>query len=319
MLILSGETMGSTWHVHIAEALATQQIEGLQEKIESVLETVNQHFSPFMPQSELSQFNDKQSTEPIHISQAMRKVVAQALKLCEQTNGVYDITVEPLVNVWGFGAQEVSTHPDDEQVRQALQRVNYRHLCLSEQGLCKHDPQTRIDLCSIAKGYGVDGVAEVLEQVGIKHYLVDIGGELRISGNRYQQAWRVGVERPQWGGGVYEQVLMFKDINLGVATSGNYRNYFKDQGKVASHEINTKTGYTSVSTLLSVTVLADNCMVADGYATALFLLGEKAFEFAEKQQLAALFMVHSKATEQPYRLQMSSAFQHIIQQNNDKL
>lgn len=313
MIILSGETMGSTWHIHIAETLDSQQIEELQKKIESVLDDVNQHFSPFIAQSELSQFNDSSSTFPIKISQSMREVVTQALWLCEQTQGVYDITVEPLVNIWGFGKKEVSHHPEAEQVAQALRFVNYQNLQLSDQGLRKQFPQTRIDLCSIAKGYGVDKVAQVVEATGVKHYLVDIGGELRISGNRYQQEWRVGIERPQWGGGAYEQILTFKDVDIGVATSGNYRNYFKDKGKVASHEINTKTGYTNVSKLLSVTVLAENCMLADGYATALFLLGDRAFKFADKHQIAALFLVYDVNQPQSYTLQMSSAFQEFMQ------
>lgn len=311
MTILSGETMGSIWQVHIAEALASRQPEVLQAEIECVLDDVNLLFSPFIEQSELSQFNANPSTLPIQISQPMREVVTQALWLCEQTQGIYDITVEPLVNIWGFGAKEVTEHPDAEQVEQALRFVNYQNLHLNEQGLRKQFAQTRMDLCSIAKGYGVDKIAQVLEEAGIRHYLVDIGGELRISGNRYQQEWRVGVERPQWGGGAYEQILAFKDVEIGVATSGNYRNYFKDKGKVASHEINTKTGYTNVSQLLSVTVLAENCMLADGYATALFLLGDSAFEFAEKQQIAALFMIYDANQPQSYRLDMSTTFQQF--------
>ncbi|NOL49676.1 FAD:protein FMN transferase [Pelistega europaea] len=312
MVYLTGETMGSSWNVHIAQEVAQVAKERIQSMIEMVLEEVNQQMSPFIPQSEISLFNDNPSTAPIALSPAMYYVVRQALTLCEQTDGVYDITVEPLVNIWGFGAKEVKSHPDDAQVADTLRYVNYRYLSLTEEGLRKEYPQTRIDLCSIAKGYGVDKVAEVLEKEGIHHYLVEIGGELRLSGSRYDQAWRVGVERPQWGGGVYEHMLTFKEVTIGVATSGNYRNYFKDKEKVASHEINTQTGYTKVSEILSVTVLAENCMLADGYATALFLLGEKAIEFAEKQQIAALFIVNDDSHEKGYALRISSAFARFI-------
>ncbi|WP_065238979.1 FAD:protein FMN transferase [Gallibacterium genomosp. 3] len=313
MFSLSGETMASIWNVKIAETVSKSKQEMLENKIKRVLYQVNQQMSPFLPNSEISQFNASTSTDPIRISPEMRLVVDKALTICQETQGIYDITISPLVNIWGFGALDVEKHPSSEQVARALKKVNYQALCLSDDGLSKQQADIHIDLCSIAKGFAVDRIAEILENQGLQNYLIEIGGELRLSGSRYGQTWVVGLERPQWGGGVYEQILTFKDVSKGIATSGNYRNYFKDDGKVAAHEINTKTGYSSTSSILSVTVIADNCMIADGYATALFLLGESAFEFAEKHKIAALFMVSSPSSSQLYQLQCSRHFLQTIQ------
>ncbi|WP_065236890.1 FAD:protein FMN transferase [Gallibacterium genomosp. 3] len=316
MFSLSGETMASVWNIKIAETVSKSEQERIEKEVKRVLHQVNQQMSPFLPYSEISQFNTNTSTAPIRISPEMRLVVDKALTICQETQGIYDITVAPLVNIWGFGALDVDKHPSSEQVAIALKKVNYQALCLGDDGLSKQRADIHIDLCSIAKGYAVDRLAEILENQGFKNYLVEIGGELRLSGNRYGKAWVVGVERPQWGGGVYEQILTFKDVNKGIATSGNYRNYFKDRGNIAAHEINVKTGYSSNSSILSVTVIADNCMTADGYATALFLLGEKAFEFADNHKIAALFIVSSPTSAQSYKLQCSRYFLDTIQQES---
>lgn len=317
MVTFSGETMASQWTVKIAESIPDEQLQVIQSGIEDVLAIVNQQFSPFLPQSEISQFNQNLNINlAIPISDEMRYVVENALKICSETKGIYDITIAPLVNLWGFGTTEVNEHPQSEQIKQALQHVNYQALTLNELGLCKQHPNIQINLCSIAKGYGVDQVAMFLEKLGFHHYLVEIGGELRLSGNNDGKTWVVGLERPQWGGGVYEQILTFKDVTMGIATSGNYRNYFKDKGKIAAHEINTKTGYSSASQILSVTVLAENCMLADGYATALFLLGNEALMFAEEHQIAALFMLSSPDNAAGYRIQISNTFSQIIHSQN---
>lgn len=314
MIELSGESMGSIWRVKIAEALTRSDVCQIQAKIEYILRDVNQCMSPYIDSSEIQLFNRYQGKESFPISAELRQVVSAALDICDKTHGRYDITVAPLVNAWGFGAKEVEDYPDAEQIQEMLLDVDYRKLVLNHAGLQKENPKISIDLCSIAKGYGVDQVAVFLESIGIHHYLVDIGGESRIAGSKYNHPWILGLERPQWGGGHYEYTLTFKDTRIGVATSGNYKNYRSHSGQVAAHEINTKTGCVQVSSILSVTVLADNCMLADGYATALFLLGDDAIAFANQNDIPALFMLQKGTTgsAQSYQVECSELFQRII-------
>ena len=290
MRILQGQTMGSPWLVTIADEVSDLQAERIQGGIELVLDMVNQKMSTYITNSEIEQFGRHKDGTVFPVSPEMRIVVHKALQICAQTDGMYDITVAPLVNIWGFGPTEISNYPDDDAVEHAMALVDYRKVKLVDEGLIKEHPDIKLDLCSIAKGFAVDKLAALLENFGYQNYLAEIGGESRISGHKYGEHWRIGIERPQWGGGTHEYMLTFKDVRLAVATSGNYKNYSHQEGQLATHEIDVKTGHYKSSNLLSVTVFANDCMSADGYATALFIMGDDAFVFSEREKIPALFI-----------------------------
>lgn len=285
----SGETMGTFWHVNLAERLDQKAQQDLQAQIEAALEAVNAGMSTYRDDSELMRFNRSTETTAQPISDELRRVVRKALEISAQSDGAYDVTVGPLVNLWGFGPKRRTDKPSDVEISEALALVGYEKLHLDDAGLSKSEAGVFVDLSSIAKGYGVDKVYDVLRAAGHEHFLVEIGGEVRVAGSKYGAPWRIGIERPQVGAaGSVESIVLMTQALPAMATSGNYRNYINHDGDVAYHILDPKTGLSRQSTLLSATVLAADCMSADGYATALMVLGdEAALDFADKQNLAA--------------------------------
>lgn len=308
--------MGTYWQVSIAEKLDEIEQYQLQQKIEADLKKINQQMSTYIPDSELQQFNHSLIVnEPIAISSELRYVIDAAQKISEQSDGYYDITIGPLVNLWGFGPKKVTEAPTEEAIAAAKARVGYQQLTMSEAGLAKSRQDIELDLSSIAKGYGVDIVAEEVANNGYSNYIVDIGGEVRAGGDKYGLPWKIGVQTPDINKSGVERIISLKDQTIALATSGNYLNYV-DYGNVhAAHEINPKTGMSELSSLLSVTVVAKDCMTADGYATALMALGDKnADAFARKYNLAALFIY---AGDKPgsFRVEVSPAWKQAIGEN----
>jgi thiamine biosynthesis lipoprotein len=221
-------------------------------------------------------------------------VIEQALVISELTDGAFDITVGPIVNLWGFGpGPEPENIPDDIQINTVLQNVGYHYL------QTRHDPPSiqkkrsdlYIDLSGIAKGYAVDVLAEYLEGLGISNYLVEIGGELRANGNNPDSNyWRIGIEKPITNGRMLQRVIMLD--NTSMATSGDYRNYVENDNIRYSHTIDPNTGRPISHRLASVTVIASSAMYTDALATALMVLGpEKGYHLAEDNNIAALFIV----------------------------
>lgn len=313
---LSGETMGTFWNVSIAAELDDAAKSALKQQIDTTLEAVNDSMSTYRDNSELMRFNRSRDTTVQPISDGLRRVLAKALAISEESGGVYDVTVGPLVNLWGFGPVKRQDKPTDAEIAAALQHVGYHKLHLGDAGLAKTDPDIFIDLSSIAKGYGVDRVAETIHAAGYPDYLVEIGGEIRSKGDKYGAPWRVGIERPEAGlvsGAAVESVIAMNDRLPAMATSGNYRNYAEKGGEMAYHIIDPKDGKSHRSRLLSATVLAADCMTADAYATTLMLLGdEKALAFADKHGLAAELILAGNGT--PYIIQRSKAFTQAIQE-----
>ena len=314
---LSGETMGTFWHVSIAQTLDEATQAELKKRIDVELEAVNNSMSTYREQSELMRFNRGEVTTPQAISDGMRRVIAKALEISEQSEGIYDITVGPLVNLWGFGPVKRQDKPTDAEIAEALQHVGYQKLQLSEAGLAKSDPQAFIDLSSIAKGYGVDVVAETLQKAGYHDFIVEIGGEVRASGSKYGAPWRVGIERPEQGlatGEGVENIIAMSAKLPAMATSGNYRQYAERGGEMAYHIVDPRDGRSHSSRLLSATVLAPDCMTADGYATALMVLGdEKALEFADRYGLVAELILAGD-DKQPFIIERSRAFRAAVQE-----
>ena len=309
---LNGETMGTYWQVTIADSVTDK--DSVQHQIENVLAEVNQDMSTYIPDSAISKFNQRHDHGAQKISAGFMKNILAARQISEASDGSYDITVGPLVNLWGFGPDKISAAPTQAQIDEALAKVGYEQLLIDEQAgtIAKENTQMMIDLSSIAKGYGVDAVSMHLADMGYENYLVDIGGELLAKGDKHDQPWRVAIEQPVDGRHVQQVIELdnSKNKQTAMATSGNYRNFVDYEGARAVHTIDPHTGRSSQSRLLSVTVIAEDCMYADGYATAMMAIGAKGAEaFADKQHLAVLFIYAAKEAGEGFEVVQSTAWQ----------
>ena len=306
---LNGSTMGTYYVVKLYSGQALDTA-ALQQQIDTELELVNDLMSTYRPESELMRFNRFDAGKVFPLSEQTRVVVAEALRLAEQTDGVLDVTVGPLVELWGFGAHGRIEHaPDQTDIDNARSVVGYQKLTLTADGLTKSVPQLAVDLSTIAKGYGVDRVAEILEQNGIDNYLVEIGGEMRIKGSKPDsQPWKIAIEKPVNAERSVQRILQTGD--MGVATSGDYRNYFEEDGIRYSHLIDPRSGQPIQHKTVSATVLHPSCMTADGYATALNVMpSEEAIAFANRYNIAALLVVK---TEDGFTELASDAFKPFL-------
>lgn len=303
--------MGTTYHIRYVSANPRHEPEKIKERVDAVLEQINSQMSTYDPNSELSRFNQRQTTEPVVVSRSLETVVRRALEIAEETDGLLDVTVGPLVNLWSFGPQQrPETIPTAEELADAKAATGYRHLTVENHQLQKHIPELYVDLSTIAKGYGVDRVARLLEQMEIQNYLVEIGGEMRMKGVKPgNQPWRIAIEKPDNTQRAAQRIL--EPGNSAIATSGDYRNYFEEDGVRYSHIIDPRTGKPIQHNLVSVTVLAETCMDADAYATALTVMGpEQALAFAENKGLAVLLIVRENGDFKEYT---STAFKPYLQ------
>ncbi|MDH3692801.1 MAG: FAD:protein FMN transferase [Gammaproteobacteria bacterium] len=292
-----GATMGTTYEVKIVDLSEQIDAEALGGEIETELERVNGLMSTYLVDSELSRFNTSDSTDWITVSDDTRIVIDEALGVSRFTNGAFDVTAGPLVNLWGFGPGESSSVvPSDELIQLAKASVGYRrlHTNASFSAVKKDHPDIYIDLSAIAKGYAVDKVAELLESMGIGNYLVEVGGELRASGvNQKHRNWTIAIEKPLPQQQAVQRLVRLKDA--AIATSGDYRDFFEHDGRMYSHTIDPRTGRPVDHQLASVAVISDSTMFADAMATALMVLGPiQGFELAERERIAALFIVREQ-------------------------
>jgi len=294
-ILLQGRTMGTTYNIKIVATVEQAEALQLQQKIDAVLKQVNLEMSTYIPDSEISFFNKSTSLEPVEISEGFARVLAESIRLGELSGGKLDITVGPLVNLWGFGPeQRPEAVPSDEVLASTRERIGLQNLHLNGNQLSKDIPNLYIDLSTTAKGYGVDVVAELIEANGITNYLVEIGGEMRLKGFKHTgELWAIAIEKPILDPSgeqrAIHQVIIPKDN--AIATSGDYRNYFEADGQRFSHIINPKTGKPINHNLVSVTVIHPSSMTADGLSTTLMVMGmEKGLEFAMRNDLAALFI-----------------------------
>ncbi len=303
--------MGTTYHVKVVDAPDEIVAEALQIDIDDVLSEINRQMSTYDPDSELSRFNRSNSTDWVPASPGLAEVVDAALRISQLTDGAFDVTVGPLVNLWGFGPEsQINGVPADQAVAEARARVGYQRIQVrtSPPAIRKDRADVYLDLSAIAKGYGVDQIAEYLEALEITNYLVEIGGELRGRGHNARGVdWTVAIEKPTPGERAVEQVIHIDSD--AVATSGDYRNFFTTDGLRYSHEIDPRTGSPVSHKLASVTVVTDTCMLADAWATALLVLGPKeGFEFAERQPLAAMFITAANSSFQEAKTSRFDAY-----------
>ncbi|MCJ8321178.1 MAG: FAD:protein FMN transferase [Colwellia sp.] len=296
-VLLQGLTMGTVvYNVKLIIKPQDSIVNGQQKfergevhaEIETILKQLNQDMSNWVPDSELSRFNNSTSLEPIEISSGLSRVIAESLRLGKLSNGKLDVTVGPLVNLWGFGPEQRPERvPTDEEFVKAKARVGLQYLTLSGNQLTKAIPNLYIDLSTIAKGYAVDLIAEAMERRGINNYLVEVGGEMRVKGFKHTgELWAVAIEKPITDERLVHQVIVPRDNAL--ATSGDYRKYFEADGQRFSHIIDPDTGKPINHKLVSVTVIHPSSMTADGLSTAMMVMGEdKAYKFAMENDIAA--------------------------------
>lgn len=302
LIEIPGFTMGTTYMVKVLKtgeatpAITAETTRVLSTGIADRLNTVNKQMSMWREDSEISRFNRFRETGWFDISADTARVIDEALKTSQKSGGAFDITVGPLVNLWGFGpAKEKREIPNESQIKEALAKTGYHKLSvrLSPPAVQKTDPGIYCDLSAIAKGFGVDIAAEYIEEKGFTNYLVEIGGEVRARGmNSQGMPWRVAIASPDGSSG-YQKVIFLEDAAM--ATSGDYHNYFEKDGVRYSHTIDPNTGRPITHKLASVTVIHASCMTADAMATAIDVLGpEKGYEFALKENLPVFLVIREK-------------------------
>lgn len=290
---LNGATMGTTWTVRLGNIPAGVSVPALRAEIETLLERVNAQMSTYREDADISRFNRAAVGEVLSVPEDFTRVLAAALALAEATGGAYDPTVGPLVNLWGFGPDpSLDRIPPEELLADARRQVGWQRIVFDPgSGALTQTGGLMLDFSSIAKGYAVDLLAERLLQHGIDNHLVDIGGDLRTRGQRPDgRPWRIAIERPVAGSREVHSVLALGD--RAMATSGSYRNFFRDQGRDFSHTIDPRSGYPVQHALVSVTVLHESCMQADALATAVSVLGpDEGLAYAREHELAVLMLV----------------------------
>ncbi len=313
-LQLTGRTMGTSYSVKYRPGPDTPAPAALQTAVDALLAGINRTMSTYDPDSELSRFNRMRSTDWVPASASLLAVLNAALEIGAQSKGAFDITVGPLVNLWGFGPE---FHPDriplEADIAAARARGGHDKLTLRDTppAMRKHHSDVYLDLSGIAKGYGVDRVAELMAAHGIDNYMVEIGGEVRVRGlNAQDMPWRIAIEKPSPGERSVQTVLALS--NIALATSGDYRNFFKIAGRRYSHTIDPATGWPVDNGLVSVTVLADTSMRADAWATAFQVLGpERGMTIAERLGLPVLFIIERNGQ---FEERVCCAFQQYRQQ-----
>ncbi|MDE0513812.1 MAG: FAD:protein FMN transferase [Gammaproteobacteria bacterium] len=291
----TGLTMGTSWSVMINAGALPLPRQQLKAQFDSILDRANGEMSTYLPESELSMINAADSAGRIPVSRPLMQVLQAAREVSRLTQGGFDVTVGPLVNLWGFGPEQDFTVPGQEQVDAALRMAGYEYLHLdpAASALKKAHGGIQIDLSAIAKGYGVDEIADYLERLQLDNYLVEIGGEIRARGvNREQAPWQIGIEQPVAGQRGVQRII--KLDNMAMATSGDYRNFFEQDGNRYSHTIDPRTGRPVSHGLASVTVLHPSAMLADAWATGLLVLGpEQGYATAMENGLDAYFIVRT--------------------------
>ncbi len=309
---LDGDTMGTQFNVKLVGASVDN--EALAATIETVLNEVENMMSTFRPDSEISTFNNSSTTDWYEVSPEFCSSVEEALALSTFTDGSFDITVGPLVNLWGFGPGEIiSQPPDEKEINAVMRTVGYEHLqtdC-SVPALRKNIASIALDMSAFGKGYAVDRIAAQLELRGFENYLVEVGGELRFRGeNAKGEKWAIGIEVPRANQRQPHTIIRLS--NTAMATSGDYRNFFEANGELFSHTIDTRTGRPVTHTLASVTVIDGSGARADALATALLVMGpDKGLAFATAQELAVLFLLR---TSSGIEERSTPAFEQLRQQ-----
>jgi thiamine biosynthesis lipoprotein len=295
---LTGQTMGTTYSVKLVAADQQSISDDLAAALAERLAVIDSLMSTYDANSELSNFNATEATDWVPVSAELCAIIEQALSISERTRGAFDVTVGPLVNLWGFGPDgDVQEPPSDDVIAAAIHRVgsDKLHTDCAVPALRKDQADIYVDLSAVAKGYAVDQLAVLLEADQWSNFLVEIGGELRMRGhNADSELWAIAVERPADDSREIQSVVRVTDAAM--ATSGDYRNFFEYDGQRYSHTIDPRSGRPITHNVAAVTVVGDSAADADALATALLVLGpEDGLALAAREKIAAYFLLRTDA------------------------
>ncbi len=287
---LAGFTQGTSYHI----TYESKDSINLQHEIDSILSDFDRSFSTYLTSSIISRINN--NDPDVAVNEHFIKVFNRAYEINKATDGIFDITVAPLVNAWGFGFTE-KADIDSAMIDSLLQYVGMDKVMLEDRKILKKHNEIMLDCNAIAQGYAVDVIADYFDRKGIKNYLVEIGGEINARGiNERGNVWLIGLDKPVEGNVMPGMFLQAKIRlkNSSLATSGNYRKFYEKDGIKYAHSINPKTGYPVLKKLLSATVIAEDCMTADAYATAFMVMGlEKTKEFLREHKGLEAYLIYS--------------------------
>jgi thiamine biosynthesis lipoprotein len=292
----SGAAQGTTYHIKMVLNGQDVNLEALRKAVEDIFADIDIKLSNYREDSEISKLNRQKTTAWLPISKEIAELVAIAKVVNANSAGCLDLTIKPLFDLWGFSRHEMKV-PAEADIERVLTHVGMDKIVLDQENLrlLKKDPEVGIDLSSVAQGYTVGAIANLLESKGINSYMVEIGGEMKVKGRKANgNEWRIAIEKPTpFAREVQKIISIHQENGEAVMTSGTYRNFFEENGKAYSHIINPKTGKPVDHNLLSATVLDDDPTWADAWDTALLCLGEvEGYKAAEANQLRALFIYH---------------------------
>jgi len=306
-LKISGFTQGTTYHI----TYEYPDTVNLKPQVDSILREFDMSFSLYEPNSLISKINRNEVTS---VSSGFVKIFNKSLEVWEGSEGYFDVTVMPLVNAWGFGPG-MKSDIERNIIDSLLQYVGMNKVKIENNQVIKENPGVTLDFNAIAQGYSVDVLAEYFDSLSIENYMIEVGGEIITKGlNHEQQLWKIGIDRPDFGNmipGQQMQVIL-QIRNRALATSGNYRKFYEEDGVKYSHSINPKTGYPSRNQLLSATVLADDCMTADAWATAFMVMGlEKSKAVLETKKDLEAYLIYGDEVGQ-YRVYATKGVEPYI-------
>lgn len=305
---ISGFAQGTTYSITYENSTKTD----FSQSVDSILKAFDQSLSIYDSTSIISRVNANDTT--VRVDDWFAEVFNKSAEVCKHSEGAFDITVGPVVNAWGFGNGPIAKH-DTAQIVELLKYVGMDKISLAGKKVLKQSPEVKIDVNAIAQGYSVDIVCRYLDKKGIKNYLVEIGGEVKGQGtNPKNQPWRIGIDKPIDGnmapGNDLQAVVEIK--NKALATSGNYRAFYVENGVKYAHTIDPKTGFPARNTLLSATVVCDDCMTADAYATAFMVLGfEKSKKMLGKLPQLDVYFIHNDENGN-YQIFLSEGMKKMI-------
>lgn len=321
--VLEGHTMGTSWRVSLSQtAYSSAELAQLRQQIQRLLDGEEAEFSTWRADSLLSRFNAQNSTAPQPISPAIAAMVRMALRVGRQTGGAMDITIAPLVALWGFGPQPAPSHlPDAQAIRTAKARTGLDGVrVISDRDgdwLQKKRPELQLDLSTVGEGYAADQLAAFLQRQGVEHYLVAVGGAVFARGERQPgQRWRIAIQQPTDRQTAAQAVVTLRDY--GISTAGSYHNYYTLDGRRLSHIIDPRSGYPVQHTLVSATVIAPTTLEADAWDTGLLVLGmPKAQALALRCDLAAYLI--ARQADGTLTVWASPRFQRFLRANEQNM
>ena len=292
---IKGNTMGTYYFIEVIDVPIELKIKNIELEIKDTLKKANKILSNWDKDSEISIINKTYKTTAIKISDELNKVFKTAKEINTKSNGFFDLTLDPIIELWGFGykSKQMQVIPKDNQIKNVLSLIgqkSFLRMNFDNNELIKKNKDIKINLSAIGKGYGIDLIGKKLDQLGINNYIINIGGDILTKGyNSKKENWVIGIENPNLKEKLIKEIVNL--TNKGLATSGDYKNFFTKDGKRYSHIINPKTGKPIMHSTKSVTVIHENSMKADGWATAFLALGSlEGLKIADKEKIAVLFI-----------------------------